>query len=185
MNDYLADVMTLLRDVAQENEYPDGEFYSCSVGRPMAPEEIPPGTPAPLSELATAAANLICGYSVEVRPLTDPGQYPVGSRLNEAAGIENGDDYRLIGLARDNPLLFHVPDGSVWRVPFDGGLWYQECRVEKLAASIEDFITYWIAGPMFPNLAGQEGDDLAANEWYRLLILCDILDPHRSAHRSA
>ncbi|WP_354641132.1 hypothetical protein [Kitasatospora camelliae] len=91
MNEYLDDLLDLLRAVAEENAYPDGEFHSCSVGRPSEPAEIPPGTPAPL---AHAAVNLVCGYGVALRPLADPGRYPVAEQLNAAAGIADGADYR-------------------------------------------------------------------------------------------
>ncbi|GLW74285.1 hypothetical protein Kpho02_65830 [Kitasatospora phosalacinea] len=71
-----------------------------------------------------------------------------------------------------NPLLYDHTDGSVWRVPEEGFVWYTGCRLERIADGVEEFFSTWAASPRYLDLVRGTPDE--PDDWYRLLRLAGL-----------
>ncbi|MFF0293554.1 hypothetical protein ACFYS8_25395 [Kitasatospora sp. NPDC004615] len=146
-------------------------FDLAAVGLPAgAPaEELSDELPADLRRLLALSDGPHFGVRASLHSAGQIGFFQGLEVLALAAGIPDAGHYLNIGFVNEAPLLLDTADGSVWAVRDDGGLWYQGCRLERIADSLEVFVSEWVAGPRFPELVEAAVDDLEWDDWWRLL----------------
>lgn len=132
--------------------------------------ELPGELPADLRRLLALSNGLDLGVRASVHPAGETLSYQSPETLAEAAGIPNAEDYLTIGTVFEDPLLFDTTDGSIWVARAEGGYWYQECSLERIAGSLDEFMAEWVAAPRFQELvAFGDDEDRDRDDWWRLL----------------
>ncbi|WP_316521140.1 hypothetical protein [Kitasatospora brasiliensis] len=176
-NSSIPSLVALLRETLAEHRMTLG-LYDCNVPEGADSSLIPPGTPAGVADLLAATDGLYLDHTTRLfraEELTDQ-QFPTGlegAELPDGSTLDDTSRFFFFGQARENPLLVDR-DGSVWRVPDEGYVWYTGCRVEPVADTVSEFVRTWVASPQFQHLAGLEPSDLETSHWYRLLRLSGL-----------
>ncbi|MFF4338373.1 hypothetical protein ACFY00_00380 [Kitasatospora sp. NPDC001540] len=140
------------------------------------PEDLPPG----LADLLEASDGLpLTGntrlYGADSLPYQQVNDILVGATMPDGSKLADASDFFCFGQAAENPLLVKRSDGSVWRVPDDGVVWYTGCRLERIADSLNDFAVEWLATERFLDLLGPNLVGAADTDWYRLLKLSGLV----------
>ncbi|MEU5386231.1 hypothetical protein [Kitasatospora cineracea] len=158
-----------------EGNRDEWELWMPEIPEGSAPQDIPDGLPPGLAALLAASDGMHLAASTRLfgvdelasRQLPD---HLVGAKLPDGGELADASDFFFFGEAADNPLLVNGADGSVWRVPDDGVVWYTGCRLERIASSLDAFVAEWILTPeRFLDLAGLTPAEAADSDWYRLL----------------
>nr|BFD90935.1 hypothetical protein KitaXyl93_22950 [Kitasatospora sp. Xyl93] len=173
----IASTTALLRNVLAEHQT-DLELWDPSIPAGADAHAIPQETPHGVAELLRASDGLYLDHSTRLFEASEimDRQFPEGledAELPDGSSLEDASRFFFFGLARENPLLVDR-DGTVWRIPDDGSLWYTGCRLEQIAGSIDEFFQTWVASPRFQDLAGLDPDDLDNSHWYQLLRLSGL-----------
>jgi hypothetical protein len=152
---------------AAAREHP--ELAAVAVPPGLPGDQVPKALPTDLRRLAVLSDGLVFGVSAKIRLAQTILGFQYTETLAEAAEISNAEDYLTIGDVLEAPLLFNVTDGSIWRTLASGGLWYQGCRIERVADDLDEFLSGWIASPRFRELADLEEVEPGWDDWWRLL----------------
>ncbi|MBO1415103.1 hypothetical protein [Streptomyces sp. FH025] len=173
----IASTMTLLRNTLAEHQA-DLELWDPSIPDGADQDAIPQEAPAGVGELLRASDGLYLDHSTRLFEASEimDRQFPEGledAELPNGSPLDDTSRFFFFGLARENPLLVDR-DGSVWRAPDEGALWYTGCRLEQIAGSVDEFFRTWVASSRFQDLAGLTPDDLDNSHWYQLLRLSGL-----------
>ncbi|MFE7525595.1 hypothetical protein ACFU7Y_07715 [Kitasatospora sp. NPDC057542] len=172
------EVMGLLRSTlaAHRDEL---RLLDCDVPLGGDGSSVPEGTPEGVRELVAASDGLYLDHSCRLYSADELAdrQWAEGlerAELPDGGVLEDASRFFYFGEARLNPLLVDR-DGSVWRVPDEGYLWFTGCRVEPITGSVEEFFFEWIVGERFRDLAGLDEDGATTSHWYRVLGLAGLV----------
>ncbi len=170
-------LVAMLRGALAEHGIAQG-LFDCDIPEGADSALIPPGTPAGVADLLTATDGLYLDHSTRLFRTEDLADHQFTTGLQDAdlpdgSTVDDPSRFFFFGQACENPLLVDR-DGSVWRVPDEGHLWYTGCRVEPIADDIDDFVRTWVASPQVQDLAGLDPTDLEASHWYQLLRLSGL-----------
>ncbi|MGW2867927.1 hypothetical protein [Kitasatospora sp. NPDC001225] len=168
------EVMGLLRSTLEAHREELG-LLDCEVPQGGNGSSVPVGTPEGVRELVAASDGLYLDHSCRLYRADELAdrQWAEGLEGAELPGggvLEDASRFFYFGEAALNPLLVDH-DGSVWRVPDEGYVWFTGCRVEPVAGSVEEFFFEWIAGERFRDLAGLDAEGVETSHWYRVLGL--------------
>ncbi|WP_345701532.1 hypothetical protein [Kitasatospora terrestris] len=171
-------LVATLRDALEEHRRPY-ELWTPEIPAGCELQAVGDGVPPGVAGLLTISDGLYLTHSTR---LFSSGDLPdeqvsenlVGARLPDGSRLTDAAPFFCFGQAVGNPLLVDGRDGSVWRVPDDGVVWYTGCRLERIAGTVDEFVTDWVVGDRFPDLAGLSPDVAADSDWYRLLKLSGL-----------
>ncbi|MFK0262559.1 hypothetical protein ACIQU1_14620 [Streptomyces angustmyceticus] len=155
------------------------ELWAPEIPAGCDPQQVSDDVPAGVAELLTTVDGMYLDHSTQLfgsDSLADrqvSGSL-VGAELPDNSQLTDPSHFFCFGEAAGNPLLVDEQDGSVWRVPYDGVVWYTGCRLEPIADSVSGFFTQWIVTALFGDLAGLTADEAAHSDWYRLLKLSGL-----------
>ncbi|MET8628051.1 hypothetical protein ABZW30_30650 [Kitasatospora sp. NPDC004669] len=170
-------VTALLRSTLAEHEA-ELRLWDCAVPEGADPELIPPGIPAGVAELLRASNGLYLSHSTYLYRADQvlDRQFPEGlaeAPLPDGSPPDDPSRFFFFGEACLNPLLVDR-DGTVWRVPDEGFVWFTGCRLEPIAESVDEFFRVWIASARFRDLDGVDPDDPTDSHWLQLLRLSGL-----------
>ncbi|MFF5255147.1 hypothetical protein ACFY4K_24315 [Streptomyces leeuwenhoekii] len=171
-------LVTKLRDtLAQFRD--QFELWTPEIPTGAEPAKIAQGIPTSVAAALTMCDGLYMEHSTQLYssddlPYRQVSENLVGAVLPDGTKLADASHFFCFGQAAGNPLLVDSRDGSVWRVPDDGVVWYTGCRLEKIAVDVAEFFTDWIASLRFQDLAGLPSAELETSDWYRLLRLSGL-----------
>ncbi|GAA2084496.1 hypothetical protein GCM10009759_03590 [Kitasatospora saccharophila] len=175
----MSEVFAALRNALDEHrdEY---ELWMPEIPQGAAPQDIPDGLPPVLARLLAASDGPNLGtstrlFSAEEIASQQVPDHLVGAKLNDGSELTDASHFIFFGEAAENPLLLNERDGTVWRVPDDGVVWYTGCRLEQIANSFNEFVAEWVLdADRFLDLAGLTPSEAMDSDWYRLLKLSGL-----------
>ncbi|MGW7579739.1 hypothetical protein ACWGKU_04905 [Kitasatospora sp. NPDC054768] len=173
----IPDTISLLRETLAAHEK-ELELWDPEIPAGADAAEIPPNIPTGVADLLSASDGLYLTHSTRLFTASElmSRQFPEGleeAELPDGSPLEDTSRFFFFGLACENPLLVDR-DGSVWRAPDEGYVWFTGCRIEPIAGSVEEFFRTWVASPRFQDLAGVAPDNLDSSHWYQLLRLSGL-----------
>ncbi|MFF4340639.1 hypothetical protein ACFY00_11955 [Kitasatospora sp. NPDC001540] len=167
----MAPELTLLRETLERHRDAE-ELWTPSLPPGVAAGVLGPEVPGPVAALLELTDGPCFGPTGQV---FGSGQLPwrqgqenlVGAALPGGGTLADASHFHFFGEVHGNPLLYDRTDGSVWRVPEEGLVWYTGCRLERIADGVEEFFTVWAASPRYLDLVQGTPDE--PDDWYRLL----------------
>ncbi|MFC8717858.1 hypothetical protein [Kitasatospora sp. NPDC057198] len=154
------------------------QLWMCSVPPGAAPGTVDPQAPGPVAALLeltdgpyfNGSSRLFESDHLVWRQ--DVRENLVGAALPGGGTLADASHFYYFGEVHDNPLLYDRTDGSVWRVPEEGFVWYTGCRLERIADGFGEFFTEWVVSPRYLELVQGTSDE--PDDWYRLLRLAGL-----------
>ncbi|UNO43550.1 hypothetical protein [Streptomyces sp. MST-110588] len=164
-----------LRDALGEHRE-EHQLWAPDIPSGAGPWQMANGIPAGVAEILAIADGMHLDYSTQlfgsdVLPDRRMSELLAHAEPLDGCRLPDTSHFFCFGQAASNPLWVNEQDGSVWRVPDDGVLWYTGCRLERIADTMSDFFTGWVVTDRFRDLAGLPPEDVADNDWCRLLKL--------------
>ncbi|MGE7438016.1 hypothetical protein [Kitasatospora sp. NPDC001175] len=174
----LESLITTLRDTFNKHAR-ELELWTPAIPTGADPQTLDLDTPPGVAALLSLSDGPYLDHSTQIYSSGDLSWQQVADNLVDAelpdgSTLTDASRFFCFGQACQNPLLVDVTDGSVWRVPDDGVVWYTGCRLERIADSVEEFFMDWVASPKYQDLAGLDPDELESSDWYRLLRLSGL-----------
>ncbi|MCP2343640.1 hypothetical protein [Actinomadura rupiterrae] len=128
--------------------------------------DIPSDLPAPVKELLAETDGFHVGW-ISVPPVKRQQKvqfYLDQPEMAAATGREN-ENWYVVAVLNDFPLLMDRADGSIWWFSEPGLESYFDSPFEKLTDSLDDFIEEYALGSGYRRILGADGD-----EWYEFLV---------------